>query len=240
MADRNTQVTIEILNESPIKGDGGWEIAVWVIVKRGSDPIEGVPIRFLCGATEVGSDTTNSDGRTNSLMIVVPIKKTSVQIEILGEYNGQSLYKRKEIFLPRPSTETKRADEWSTRVVGSDGDYTAYISVTGQNQLPLPGVLIHVYADRGNTLIGFEYTNNDGLVVIPIKRFTEPFKDIIIEAVGTRLKPESKRLYRRKDQKPPPIPAELETAKPTSGLRGLFGAFWSGWEAGKKTKPPQD
>lgn len=244
MADQNRQqegqLTIEILNEAPIKSEDIWELTIWAIAKRGNNFLEGLSARFLCSAKEIGTETTNSDGHTNPLLVAVPANKTSIQIEVFVEDNrGRMIYKKKEIIFPRPATLDKRADEWSTRVVGSEGEYKAYISVTGQNQLPLPGILIHVYFDRGTQLAGDAYTDKDGLAVIAIPQFTEPFKDIIIEAVGTRIKPEKKRLYRRHNQTPPPVPEPKNTDQ-TSGLRNILKAFRRGWKSGEQTMRDQN
>lgn len=240
VADRNREqerkMTIEIINETPIRRDDIWELTIWAVVKEGNNPLEGATVRFLCSTKEVGSDnTTNSDGCTNPLPISIPIDKTSVQIQVSAKDNGgRSVERKKEIILPRPATSDKRADEWSTRVVGSEGEYTAYVSVSGQNQLPLPGVLIHVYFDRGTQLAGpGVYTDKDGLAIVAIQKFTTPFKDIIIEAVGTRIKPEKKRLYRRHDRTPPPVSEPPEDVRQTSGLRGIFKAFLDGWKSGE-------
>lgn len=246
MADQNQQrqdrrPAIEILNDPPVRREDSYELTIWVVVKRDNNLLDGITVRIFCSGRDVGSATTN-EGRTNPLMISLPVNTISAWIEAVIDDDDDRLRgasKRKQITIQPVIPMSKRADEWSTRVVGSEGKYTAYVSVTGQNQLPLEGVLIHVYADRDDNLVGNGYSNKDGLAIISIPKFTEPFKDIIIEAVGTRIKQKKERLYRRHNQRPPKISEPPEEHR-TSGFRNALRALWNGWKHGSRLLEERD
>ena len=218
--------TIEILNDAPVKGVGVWEITTWTIVKRGETPLSGVTVRFFSSGQEMGSGVTDSDGRTNPLLVTVPANKTMIHVEVYGDTNP-TVSNRKNIVISQGGTQARKtADKWKPVAEGSNGRYVVHISLTSQDRLPLEGVMIHVTDPKqiinmtdtttndkdDKTLVVSGRTDEDGYIALVIPPFTERYRSFTVTAPGTQLDPEPLRLAGptpSKWRKPSPPPEEL-------------------------------
>lgn len=243
--------TIEILHDAPIKSDEGWEITIWTILKKGLTPLDGVMVTVFCSGQEKGSNFTNSEGRMSPITIIIPKNKPWIQVEVYAQ-STPSAFNKKLIPLTQltptagaktPAIPTRTTDEWNPRATGKDGDYTIYVSLTSQDRLPLSGVLVFAYHLDTKGRLAEGRTDKDGLAVLKLKKFTEKYREIVLEAVGTQMPLKTLRLYgpsmEKKHPKVPAIPEEDENLIGWNPLNALR-LMWRSWKRGGQANREQN
>lgn len=233
--NQDKRPTIEILYDAPVRQEDVWSLNVWVVVKGGQSQANRTIILHCDGIARQQAYMIQPDGRTEPIPIIVPANKNWTEIEVAIE--GTSLYQKKQITITQPSIASLRhADEWSMLVVGSQGAYTVYVSITEQNRLPLKGIKVRVYDDRHNKKIGEQVTDEFGSVEIPVPEFKEAVKNIVVEAVSTRIPVRKVRLYQRANNKPPAVPEPPDTIQTIS--EAIKSGYTCGQEALHKQRNP--
>lgn len=234
-----------ILYDAPIKGDGVWEINTWIVVTRGSHPVNGALVRLFCSGQEVTSETTNEDGRTNPFTVIVPANSIRIQLEAFADTSPQAKDKKTVTLSSgqQPSPSKELADDWKISATGNDGRYNIHIFVISKDRMPVSGVLVVALNKNIAESLAEARTDNDGRVILTIPEFTQDYCDITVEALGTKFVPKNLRLYGpMEENKPPEVPdlPELDQNlidwKPLNTLR----LMWRAWKEGGKAKNEHD